>query len=193
MASVRFDPSQAVTFDLARGQVHLEGAPARVLLPADALGELLGVAGEGAARKLGRALGAPLGDRVASRLGGSRGATEAVRHATLEEVLEHLGGEFALAGLGALSLERWGRAMVFAVEGSPMAGAGDALLAGVLEGALGAATGREVAVVPVEREGSRARLLVASEGAARKVRDLLASGARFAEAVARLHDGRGEA
>ena len=36
MPDLRFDPSKAVTFDLARGLVHLEGEPARILAPAAA-------------------------------------------------------------------------------------------------------------------------------------------------------------
>ena len=39
----------------------------------------------------------------------------------MEDVLDHLGGELALLGLGSLGLERWGRALVLTVEGAPSA------------------------------------------------------------------------
>ncbi len=45
MPDLRFDPSKAVTFDLTHGLVHLEGAPSRVLVPAEALLALAAAAG----------------------------------------------------------------------------------------------------------------------------------------------------
>src|SRR5438128_2400016 len=41
----KFDPQGQVTFDLPFGHVHLDGAPARVVVPADALAALCQAAG----------------------------------------------------------------------------------------------------------------------------------------------------
>src|SRR5438093_1423720 len=103
MSHVRFDPSKAVTFDLSHGLVHLEGAPSRLLVPAEALGALAAAAGSAPTRAFGRALGEAIGRRAALGLEATSGA---------DAVLEHVGGEVGLAGLGSLSLERWGRALV---------------------------------------------------------------------------------
>src|SRR5689334_22347123 len=116
MPDLRFDPSQALTFDLAHGLVHLEGAPSRLLVPADGLLVLARAAGPAAVATFGRSLGDAMGRRVASRLAEAEG----VRAATVEVVVEHLGGELALIGLGSLGLERWGRALVMVVDQSPL-------------------------------------------------------------------------
>src|SRR5262249_55758598 len=115
MSHVRFDPSKAVTFDLSHGLVHLEGAPSRLLVPAEALGALAAAAGAEATRAFGRTLGEALGRRAGGRLAEGGG----LRGASADAVIEHLGGELALAGLGSLSLERWGRALVLVVDQSP--------------------------------------------------------------------------
>ena len=169
-----FDPTGAVTFDLASGQVHLGGdAPLRVLVPADALAALSVAAGAQATAALGEALGAPMGKRVARRL--SAGGGDA-RRSTIEAVVEHLGGELALAGLGTLGAERWGRALVLVVDQSPFGAAGDVLTAAVLQAALAAAGGQSVTCVPLSRDSARARHLVASNAGADKARSLLEAG-----------------
>src|SRR4051812_14422443 len=107
MPEARFDPSKAVTFDLASGLVHIEGAPSRLLVPAEALGALCAAAGDGATAAFGRAIGVPMGRRIASRFAGdSADAGDSVRKASVEEIVDHLGGEMAIAGLGSLAIER---------------------------------------------------------------------------------------
>jgi len=179
-----FDPSRAVTFDLAKGQVHLDGAPHRVLVPSEALAKLVASASAETRREFARALGEPLGRRLASRLGDPKTAT-------LQAVVEHLGGELALLGLGALSLERWGRALVFVVDGSPFGKEGDELLAATLEAALAEATGRGPRCVVLDRTEARVRLLVVSETSAEKVRAWLEAGTSFGDVLARLHEVNG--
>lgn len=186
MSEPTFDPSQAVTFDLSHGQVHLEDAPQRVLVPASALGALLASSQPEASRAFADALGGPLGNRVAKRLAN-------VGAASVEAVVNHLGGELALAGLGSLSLERWGKALLFLVDQSPLDAAGDALVAGVLAAALRAATGRELTLVPLMRDGARARFLVASEATAAKARGLVGEGASWGDVLTRLHAESGKA
>src|SRR5216683_1463505 len=102
MNHVPFDPSKAVTFDLARGLVQQEGAPAGLIVPAEALAALARAAGPEASRAFGRGVGEAIGRRVASRLA----AADGVRAAGASAVVEHLGGELALTGLGSLGLER---------------------------------------------------------------------------------------
>lgn len=179
----RFNPSQSVKFDLARGAVSVDGA-GRLLMPADLLGELWASAGEEQQRDFGRRLGTELGRRVVERLGASR-----TEHASVEAVVEHLGGDVALAGLGSLSVERWGRALVVVVEGSPLGAAGDGLLAALLEGALQRLMGRDAAVVVLGRDGARVRMVVLNPSSALRVKSWLGSGVAWGEVLSRLHSG----
>jgi hypothetical protein len=205
MPEARFDPSKAVTFDLASGLVHIEGAPSRLLVPADALRALSEAAGAEATAAFGRALGAPMGRRVATRLGGDTvgdgrsggneggdgagsGSAETVRKASIEGIVNHLGGELALAGLGSLSIERWGHALVLVVDHSPLEGAGDKLLEAALAGALEEATGRGgVRALLIARDEARARFLIAGSAAIEKARGWIEQGMTWGEALARLH------
>jgi hypothetical protein len=182
MPDLRFDPSKAVTFDLTHGLVHLEGAPSRVLVPAEALLALAAAAGAEATAAFARTLGAAMGRRVSARL-----AEPSVSGAAVEVVVEHLGGELALAGLGSLGLERWGRAAVLVVDQSPLGGAGDALLEGVLASAVEAAAGRSVRALRLGRDGVRARFLLGGSRGLEKVRGWLAEGVPWGEALVRLH------
>lgn len=203
MPEARFDPSKAVTFDLASGLVHIEGAPSRLLVPADALRALCDAAGGEATAAFGRALGTPMGRRVAARLGGegSRssgganggasgaggGSAEIVRKASIEGIVDHLGGELALAGLGSLSVERWGHALVLVVDHSPLEGAGDKLLEAALASALEEATGRTARALLIGRDEARARFLIAGSAAIEKARGWIEQGMTWGEALARLH------
>jgi hypothetical protein len=193
MAQLSFDPSKAVTFDLTHGRVQLDDMPACVLVPASVLAGLVGAAGGEGRANLARALGEPLGRRVARRLGEGDGALKA----SVDAMIDHLGGEFALVGLGSLSLERWGRALLFVIDHSPFGAEGDDLLGALLDAALEGATGRSVRCVPLMRDGARARLLVANERAAERVRAWLGEGLGWGEVLARLHvavrEGRGVA
>lgn len=182
MPDLRFDPSKAVTFDLTHGLVHLEGAPSRVLVPAEALLSLARAAGAQASAAFAGSLGEIMGRRVASRL-----SEQGVGAAAVEVVVEHLAGELALAGLGSLGLERWGRAVVLVVDQSPLGGPGDPLLEGVLAAAVAAAAGRTVHALRLGRDGVRARFLLSGRAGTDKVRAWLAEGIPWGEAIVRLH------
>ncbi len=183
MAEPRFNPSHTVEFDFARGVVELGGSAPRVLLPADLLRDLVAAAPEAARVDVGHRLGTELGRRVAERLG------SAASDASLAGVVEHLGGEIALTGLGSLGLERWGRALVLTVAGSPLGAAGDELLARVVEGALQRLFGRQTQAVLLGRIAAIARLLVVSPRTAARVRGWLDGGVGWAEVLGRLHHG----
>jgi len=201
MGTPKFDPSQLVTFDMQFGHVHLDGAPTRVMVPADALAAVCCAAGDDATRALGRAMGDAMGRRVRVRLDDEHTDVaqrqQSLRSATLDDVIEHLAGELALCGIGALSAERWGKALVLVVDQSPLerhadaAGFGDVLTASVLEGALVSAAGAEAAVVLLDRDGVRARFLAVSPAAAAIARERLAASESWGSIIAALHVGAG--
>jgi hypothetical protein len=187
------DP-HAVTFDLSRGEVHLdlpsgEDHAGSLVVPGDALATLVQAAGDAAAAEFGRAIGRRLGARVSAKLQAQ------VREASIEAVANALAGELALTGLGSLLVERWGKALVLVLEGGSLGqgAAADALRAGALEGVLARATGRELGVAPLARDGSTLRVLIASPATAARARDLLGQGVRWGDAIARLHGASGAA
>jgi hypothetical protein len=180
MGTPRFDPTHSLEFNLDRGSVKLSGSLERVLLPADALAALVRGADVETRRDFARRLGTEAGRRVAERLDAS---------ASPESVVEHLGGEVALMGLGSLGFERWGRLLVVTVQGSPLRGEGDEILAGVVEGALQRAFGRTANVVPLQRDDALVRLLVVSSGAADRVRGWLGDGVSWGDVLSRLNGG----
>ncbi|MDC3953502.1 hypothetical protein KEG38_06580 [Polyangium jinanense] len=184
-----------LSFDLAEGLVRL-GGEARLVVPASALMALWGGASPAARRVFGRALGESIGRAAAKRLA-PEGAdlTSAMLDASPEAALSELSAAWALAGLGALDLERWGRALVFVVGGSPLGADGDELCEIALEGALSMASGKSARVVRIERIEARARFFVSNAGATARMRAELAQGTVWAEVLAEL-DGpssRGDA
>ena len=106
-------------------------------------------------------------------------------------MVEHLGGEIALMGLGSVALERWGRVLVVTVSGSPLRAEGDEVLAGVIEGALQRGFGRTAAVVPIQRDDSLVRLLIVSPQTAERVRGWLGSGVSWGDTLGRLNASEG--
>lgn len=174
----------AVTFDLAHGQVRLSGGAdsgRSALVPVAVLRVLLGAAGDEAAASAGRSLGASLGQRLSARAGDARPAG-------LDAVVLELATEFALAGLGVLSLERWGKALVVRLDDAPLAGASaDAFLAGVVEGLFAAVGQREVRAVALGRDGTVARYLVANAATAARAAELVANNTPWGDVLVRLH------
>lgn len=191
-----FDPTRAIRFHLEDGHVELSDGQPQVLVPLEALMRLVAGEPDGppgtAARELGHAIGAGVVERVASRLMiGARGfsAGDIIRAASLPTIVEHLGGELALLGLGSLRVERWGKAMLFVLDPCPFDARADDLLAGLFEAALSSAAGREVSAAVIERTGRSVRVLVGVERATERARFWASQGVRFAEIVARLHEG----
>jgi hypothetical protein len=192
MAVARYRPDHDVTFDLVHGLVHLEGAPGRVLVPASALAGLCGAADPGSVAAFGKAIGHSMGLRVAKRLSpiaevDESGRAAGARGASVETMVDHLGAELSLVGLGSLGMERWGRALVVVVDHCPLGGPGDALLESVIGEAIGAATARNVHAVLLGRDSVRARFFLASGAAASLVRTWLRDGVPWGDTLARLH------
>lgn len=174
-----FDPTGAVRFDIQSGAASDPRGTRLVLLPASAL-EALERTTPGALAHLGSELGRGCGARVAARLGGDA----AVRNASLEDVVTQLAGELAIAGVGQLHIERWGRALILVVS-NPGVGS-DGFLGAALGGALGTATGRELAIAPLGREGGVARYFVGAQPTVLKLRSLMSQGKSWSDAIASL-------
>jgi hypothetical protein len=177
MADAPFDPSGAVTFDLSSGRVSLAHASPRVLAPADGLARLCEAAGENATREFGSAIGTAMGARLAQHLGG-------MREVSMERFVEHLRGEFALAGFGVVGMELWGDALLFVVEHAFMP---PSLVASVLDGALAGATGRSVVCVKLAESEGQTRFLVTGQQGAARVAGWVAEGVAWGEVLVRLH------
>lgn len=182
MAGPAFDPNGAVRFDLNRGAASDARGARLLVVPAAAL-EGIERAHAPAVAALGTEIGRACGARVASRLGGDGG----VRGAQLEVVVSHLAGELAIAGIGSVHVERWGRAMVCVVANPSFPS--DAFLAAVLGGALGAASGREVAAASLGKDGNAVRFFIGTKATAERVRELVAQGKGFAEIVTSIQAG----
>jgi hypothetical protein len=174
-----FDPTGAVRFDLRSGSASDSGGARLVLVPSAALESL----DASALAQIGDHVGRACGKRLAARLGGDGG----VRAAELELVVTHLAGELALAGIGAVHIERWGRAMV-AVVANPSV-TDDGFVSAVLSGALSVASGRDVTAAALGREGGKARYFVGSAATSERVRGLVAQGKGYAAVVAILQGG----
>jgi len=180
MSAAPFNATQSVRFDLAHGAVRAGTSDDRLLLvPLAALVELARAAPAAASEAFGRALGAAIGRRAAARMG-------EVTRSSLEDFVTQLAGEAALAGAGVLSVERWGRALVVVLEDSPLPGA---LVAALVGAALEGASGRNVATALLSHDPQAARVLVSSARAVGQVREWMASGVPWADAIAKLHGG----
>ncbi len=182
MVQAKFDPALALKFDLGRGILSQVGGGSRVVMPADVLARLLEGAPEEVCRDVGQHLGTDLGRRVGSGLGDTESAAP-------ERVLEFLGGEMALMGLGSLGFERWGRALVFSVVDSPLGTGADSFMAGLFDGAMLRLYGKNTTSVCLGRVGKRVRFLVSGQGAANRVKGWLDDGVHWGEILSRLQSG----
>lgn len=187
-----FDPTAAVRFDLDRGRISLSDDEPQLLVPASVLVSL--VTGAMAARDVGRVLGGTLLARISSRLEasaeGAQGAGDTLsrfREASLETVVEWLGCELALTGLGSLAVERWGRALVLVFEPCALDARADALLEGLVEAALGNLCDDDLGAVVVDRSEGHARVLVVHAGLCESVAEMREAGVGLVDIVQALH------
>lgn len=185
-----FDPAQALRIDLARGQLALSGldsgSASRMLVPLDSMIDLLSSCEPEAITAFGAAIGTDIGRRIQTRLG------SAIGQASLELYLEHLGGEVALMGLGNLSLERWGYAVVLVLQGLKDATALELLVSSLLEAALQRSLSRDVSVVSFGRPPSAdsepaLKFALLGSHAKDEVEQALASGKSYGDVLTHLH------
>jgi hypothetical protein len=180
MSAPSFDPTHAVRFDLPQGSVRAGWPEDRlVLAPAAALADLARSAPVAAAESFARAVGSGIGRRAAARMLDANASP-------VEEFATQLAGEMALSGFGQLSVERWGRALVIAIEDSQLP---ETLVPALIASALEAATGRKVTCTLLSPRGQPARVLASSEDAATRVRGWIAAGVPWGDALAKLHGG----
>ena len=178
MAARPFDPTHALRFDVPRGSVHTSGDMRVVFIPAEALDELARSDLPGVIEGMGNLVGRAIGKRLAARLGAR--ATSG----TVEEFVTELAGELAVAGYGAVRLERWGRALVVVVERSALP---TRMIAPLVGAAVENATGREVWSALLMHDDVATRVLVSSRSAIAHVRDWLEAGVAWGDALSRLH------
>jgi hypothetical protein len=171
---------EPVRFDLATGQVKTGAGERLLLIPLSTLDELTAAVGAPTTSRLARGLGVSIGRRLSGKLG----SIDGVRSASLETFVSDLAFEVALSGWGALSLERWGQAMVIVVAHAPVKER--LLVAALVEGAIEAAVGREVHTAALAGEAP-VRVLVANEKTAENARLWTAEGLGAEEVLARLH------
>ena len=178
IAAPSFDATHAVRFDLPNGSIRA-GGDSVVLVPSSALDDLVRSASPAAVEALGRALGTAIGRRVAARLDANG--------APVDAFVTQLAGEAAVAGVGTLSIERWGHALVAVVEASPLA---HALLGPLVAASVETASGRRVSYMLLTHDAHSARFLLGSEDGIARVRTWMATGMPWGEALAKLHGGR---
>jgi len=179
MPGPAFDPNGAVRFDMTNGATSDSRGTRFVLVPAAAL-EALERTTPGALAHLGSEVGRACGARVAASLGGDG----SVRASTLDVVVTHLAGELAIAGLGAVAVERWGRAMIVILT-NPNVNS-DGFLGAALAGAVTVASGRDVTMIPIGRDGNVVRFLIGTQQTMIRCRSLVSSGKTWMEIIAAL-------
>lgn len=195
MAAIAFNPSKAVVFDLARGGVHVsvdgaarrssgEQGAAHVLLPTELFATLIDhYAG---ARVLGHTIGGDVVKRALARGGQESGS---MRSLTLAEVVDLVGGELALLGLGSLRVERWGDAMLFVLDPCALDARADAFVEGLVEGIVEVGGAREVHAVVIDRSDGTVRVLIGSATATDRAKEMAQVGTPFTEIVTELQEG----
>ena len=176
MANASFDPGGYFEFDLARGAVRARGGERVLVLAGDVLAPLVSAAvGNGdltAVRKMGR----QLGEAVLQKL-------NAPMDQPMEAVLGHAAAVLSIFGWGRLEMERWGDALVAALEDLPALDEDHLGVAALLGGLLSSLGGTEVACVPVGRDG---RFMVVDPSVAQQIWKWARGGDGVATIVSRL-------
>lgn len=179
MPGPAFDPKGAVRFDMTNGAASDARGTKFVLVPTSAL-EALDRTTPGALAHIGAEVGRACGARIVAKLGGE----SEVRAATLDVVVTHLAGELAIAGLGSVTLEKWGKALVVVLT-NPTVNS-DGFCAAALAGAVSMAVGREVFMVPIGREGNVVRYYIGTQQTMIRCRSLVSSGKTWMEIIQQL-------
>ncbi|MDX2056009.1 MAG: hypothetical protein SFV15_26640 [Polyangiaceae bacterium] len=183
MTQPSFDAAGALEFDLARGSLTFDGKVAALAVPTSALDALFKRAPADIVEGFGKRLGSQAAECVRERVG------EHKLSLSLDGVTEHLGGAFALLGLGNLQMERWGKALVVNISGIPLKSAHVAIVRSALESALLHLFERTVKGVAVSQDESSVKLLVVAPDVAPKVEAWVQQGFSWGELLDKLHRG----
>ncbi len=160
MADTAFDPGGFFEFDLARGAVSSRGGERVLILSDDVVAPLIAAAVNNGDLTAVRKLGKHLGEAAA---GGIDGEPASKRP---ELVLGRAADVLSLFGWGRLRVERWGDALVAALEGLPALDDAHLGVAALLGGLFSSLADREVACVPVSEAG---RFLLVDPSVAQQV------------------------
>jgi hypothetical protein len=172
-----FDPGSYYAFDLARGSVVTKHGERVLVLSTATVGPLVSLAVKHGDLTAVRTLGKRIGEDATRSLGSD------VQKATPEAVITHASGTLAVLGFGALTLERWGDALLIELAGAPPLDGEQLGLAALLGGLLTSLGGRDIACVPVSGAG---RFLVVHPQIAEEVWTWAKEGRSLPEIVSRL-------
>jgi hypothetical protein len=188
MSQTSFDAASFVQFDLENGLVStLEKKPV-ALVPLEVLSTLEpGEELHEAASSFGRLHGKQLQVNL-------QGADQSPG---VQELAEHLAGTAAVLGLGRLSVEIFGDALILRIgstsEDSATSSRGyQALLCGFFSGYLNSLSSREFQVIPLDVVDSDQRYLASNPNAAKKVIRWMSSGTDTITAIGKLSEGNTE-
>ncbi|MCP4674060.1 MAG: hypothetical protein GY854_00770 [Deltaproteobacteria bacterium] len=178
-----FDAAAFVAFDLKAGMIFSAGKEPLALVPLDVLETLApGSQLDEAAHRWGSIHGTRLASTVADS-GDSIG---------IEVLAEHVGGTIAALGMGRVSVEVYGDALMFRAytEGMQQGTDGrDALLGGFLAGFIGALTTDSFDVLMIEQAAESRLFWAGNPDAVKRVRRWIEDGIEPLAAIGRLSKG----
>jgi hypothetical protein len=178
-----FDAKGFIEFDLRSGKIRSAGSEQLTLVPTEVLAELEpGEPLKEAARDWGRVHGGRLKEHLSSK--GKSGGMEALA--------DHLGGTAAALGMGRLSVEIVGDALLFRSKSKADSSANEglnALMSGFLAGYLDALTGRSFDVAPLGPNEGDLIFLAGNSNAVNRVFRWREEGVDLFAAIGRLSEG----
>jgi hypothetical protein len=142
------DPSGFFEFDLARGAVRARGGARLLVLSDGVVAPLVEAAVRNGDVTAVRKLGKQLGEAAMAGLGATPSASRP------EVVLGRAADVLSLFGWGRLEVQRWGDALLARVNGLPALDADHLGVAALLGGLFSALADRDVACVPVSKDGA---------------------------------------
>ncbi len=181
-------PNMAGTyrFHLAEGRITTRERAAQLVLPVSALLQLQSELNVDQLVNFGAALGEEVAGRLLQDLPSPRTTTAAI-------VADHLGAQLSVMGLGSLSVEFWGEAMVFVLVGCPLLTSsgskqpGEFIVSGLLQAVLLRTFSKAARVLPLQRQHQTTRWLVCNETVAGRLTTWVNSGLGAADVLARLN------
>lgn len=172
-----------MVFDLGRGLVRVTPQEPQAIVPLDLLVEMLSASEN--QRSVGKRWGVELVRRAAAR----RPARTLWKDDELTRVVDFVGGEIAISGLGGLRIERWGKALLLVLDPCPLPRTLDGFVLGLFEGIVEQVGERPVSCTVIDRADDLVRVLISNAGAARRAETMMTEGYVFTEIVARLQEG----